>query len=166
MTRSLCVLNGVDGKHGRYDAATMARFTVLEHPLAGDLLTRLRDRETGPAEYRSLARRLGRLLVIEATRDLPTQARAVQTPLEPFEGTELATGVVVIPVLRAGLSLLDAVVDLYPDAVVGYLGMERTSTRTNPATTTRSSLPCRAGARWSLIRCWPRAGRAARRCGT
>ena len=103
----------------------MAPFTVLEHPLAGDLLTRLRDRETGPAEYRSLARRLGRLLAIEATRDLPTRARAVQTPLEPFEGTELATGVVVIPVLRAGLSLLDAVVDLYPDAVVGYLGMER-----------------------------------------
>jgi uracil phosphoribosyltransferase len=103
----------------------MATFTLLDHPLAGDLLTRLRDRETGPAEYRSLTRRLGRLLVIEATRDLPTQPRTVRTPLEPFEGTQLATGLVAIPVLRAGLGLLDAVVDLYPDAVVGYLGMER-----------------------------------------
>ncbi len=103
----------------------MATLTVLDHPLAGDLLTSLRDRETGPAEYRSLTRRLGRLLVIEATRDLPTQPFTVQTPLETFEGTRLATGIVAIPVLRAGLGLLDAVVDLYPDAVIGYLGMER-----------------------------------------
>jgi uracil phosphoribosyltransferase len=49
----------------------------------------------------------------------------VDTPLEPFEGTKLARGLVAIPVLRAGLGLLDAVTDLYPDAVVGYLGMER-----------------------------------------
>ena len=90
----------------------MPSLTVLDHPLAADLLTRLRDRETGPADYRSLTRRLGRLLVIEATRDLPTEPAPVQTPLEAFE-------------LRAGLGLLDAVVDLYPDAVVGYLGMER-----------------------------------------
>ncbi len=103
----------------------MGSFTVLDHPLAGDLLTRLRDETTGPADYRSLTRRLGRLLVIEATRDLPTEAVMVNTPLEPFEGSRLATGLVAIPVLRAGLGLLDAVVDLYPDAVVGYLGMER-----------------------------------------
>ena len=108
-----------------YDAATMAILTVIDHPLAGDLLTRLRDRGTGPAEYRSLARSLGRLLVVEATRDLPTEPRSVHTPLESFEGTQLATGLVVVPVLRAGLGLLDAVIDLYPDAVVGYLGMER-----------------------------------------
>jgi uracil phosphoribosyltransferase len=103
----------------------MASLTVLDHPLARDLLTRLRDETTGPADYRSLTRRLGRLLVIEATRDLPTVAVEGHTPLEPFEGSRLAEGLVVIPVLRAGLGLLDAVIDLYPDAVVGYLGMER-----------------------------------------
>ncbi len=103
----------------------MPSFTVLEHPLAGDLLTRLRDRSTGPADYRSITRRLGRLLVIEATRDLPVEESPVHTPLEPYTGTRLATGLVAIPVLRAGLGLLDAVVDLYPDAVIGYLGMER-----------------------------------------
>lgn len=103
----------------------MAAFTVLDHPLAADILTRLRDRETGPAEYRSLTRRLGRLLVIEATRDMGTEPWTVETPLERFDGTRLAEGLVAIPVLRAGLGLLDAVVDLYPDAVVGYLGMER-----------------------------------------
>jgi uracil phosphoribosyltransferase len=103
----------------------MADVTVLEHPLAGDLLTRLRDRTTGPAEYRVLTRRLGLLLVAEATRDLATGSRTVETPLETFEGTELVRGIVAIPVLRAGLGLLEAVVDLFPDAVVGYLGMER-----------------------------------------
>ena len=103
----------------------MADLTVLEHPLAGALLTRLRNRTTGPAEYRALTRRLGLLLVAEATRDLEVRASTVETPLEPFEGTELVRGIVAIPVLRAGLGLLEAVVDLYPDAVVGYLGMER-----------------------------------------
>jgi uracil phosphoribosyltransferase len=103
----------------------MAALTLVDHPLAGDLLTRLRDRTTGPAEYRALARRLGTLLVSEATRDMPVEPATVETPLERFEGTRLAQGLVAIPVLRAGLGLLDAVVDLYPDAVVGYLGMER-----------------------------------------
>jgi uracil phosphoribosyltransferase len=103
----------------------MASFRVLEHPLAGDLLTRLRDRDTGPAEYRALTRRLGTLLVIEATRDMAMTASTVDTPLERFQGSKLAKGLVAIPVLRAGLGLLDAVVELYPDTVVGYLGMER-----------------------------------------
>ena len=103
----------------------MPSFTVVDHPLAGDLLTRLRDETTGPAEYRALTRRLGLLLVAEATRDLATSPRDVVTPLEPFEGTQLAEGLVAIPVLRAGLGLLEAVTELYPDAVVGYLGMER-----------------------------------------
>jgi uracil phosphoribosyltransferase len=103
----------------------MASFRLLEHPLAGDLLTRLRDRDTGPAEYRALTRRLGILLVVEATRDMATTASAVDTPLERFQGSKLAKGLVAIPVLRAGLGLLDAVVGLYPDTVVGYLGMER-----------------------------------------
>ena len=103
----------------------MPSFTVVDHPLAGDLLTRLRDETTGPAQYRALTRRLGLLLVAEATRDLATSPRAVVTPLEPFAGTQLAEGLVAIPVLRAGLGLLEAVTELYPDAVVGYLGMER-----------------------------------------
>ena len=103
----------------------MPSFKVVDHPLAGDLLTSLRDETTGPAEYRALTRRLGLLLVAEATRDLATSPRAVVTPLEPFEGTQLAEGLVAIPVLRAGLGLLEAVTELYPDAVVGYLGMER-----------------------------------------
>ncbi len=99
--------------------------TVVDHPLAADLLTRLRDKRTGPAEFRSLTRRLGAILVVEATRTLAVAPVDVETPLEPFTGSTLAVDLVAIPVLRAGLGLLDAVTDLYPDTMVGYLGMER-----------------------------------------
>jgi uracil phosphoribosyltransferase len=99
--------------------------TVLDHPLAGELLTRLRDRTTGPAEYRARTRRLGALLVLEATRDMAVAPHDVETPLEGFAGTRMVKGLVAIPVLRAGLGLLDAVTDLYPETIVGYLGMER-----------------------------------------
>jgi uracil phosphoribosyltransferase len=99
--------------------------TVLDHPLADDILARLRNRETGPAEFRALTRRLGTLLVAEATRGLPTEPVAVDTPLESTKGQAIVGGLVAIPVLRAGLGLLDSVTDLYPWTVVGYLGMER-----------------------------------------
>lgn len=101
------------------------RITVLDHPLAHDLLARLRERETGPAEFRTLTRRLGWLLVTEATLDLETEPVAIETPMEPTKGRRLSEPLVAIPVLRAGLGLLDAVTDLYPDTIVGYLGLER-----------------------------------------
>ena len=103
----------------------MPNLTVLDHPLAHDLLARLRTRETDPAQFRTLTRRLGWLLTLEATRDLATEATTVQTPLEPMQGRHLIEQLVAVPVLRAGLGLLDAVTDLYPDTVVGYLRMER-----------------------------------------
>ena len=103
----------------------MADLTVLDHPLAHDLLARLRQRETDPAQFRTLTRRLGWLLVMEATRDLAIEPIDVQTPMETTQGQRISEHLVAIPVLRAGLGLLDAVTDLYPDTVVGYLGMER-----------------------------------------
>lgn len=99
--------------------------TVVEHPLAHDLLSHLRERDTGPAEFRTLTRRLGWLLVIEATRDLMTEATTIDTPLEETKAFRIGEPLVAIPVLRAGLGLLDAATDLYPDTVVGYLGLER-----------------------------------------
>jgi uracil phosphoribosyltransferase len=99
--------------------------TVLDHPLALDLLGRLRDEHTPPDTFRTLTRRLGWLLVLEATRDLASDTVTIRTPLEETPGTRLAEPLVAIPVLRAGLGLLDATTDLFPDTVVGYLGMER-----------------------------------------
>jgi uracil phosphoribosyltransferase len=98
---------------------------VIDHPLARDLLAELRDEATTPQRFRTLTRRLGWLLVIEATRDLATDRVEVTTPMERTTQHRLAEQVVAVPVLRAGLGLLESVTDLYPDAVVGHLGLER-----------------------------------------
>ena len=101
---------------------------VLEHSLAAHLLTRLRDKTTPPEQFRPLTRSLTQLLLVEATRKHPTRPHTVQTPLEEFEGVALAGGVVAVPVLRAGLGMLDPVLDLLPEATVGYVGLERDET--------------------------------------
>ena len=89
--------------------------TVLDHPLAHDLLTALRDRTTPPDRFRTLTRRLGWLLVMEATRDLATRDRRRRHAAGAARETRrIAERLVAIPVLRAGLGLLDAVTDLYP----------------------------------------------------
>lgn len=110
----------------------MADLIVMDHPLAHDLLARLRTRETDPAQFRTLTRRLGWLLILEATRDLATEPVTIDTPMEPMQGAHLIEKLVAVPVLRAGLGLLDAVTDLYPDTVVGYLGMERDEVTLQP----------------------------------
>lgn len=99
--------------------------TVLEHALAAHLLAQLRDEQTPPPRFRSLTRALTQLLVAEATRALPTSAITVKTPLEETPGATLANGLVIVPVLRAGLGMLDATLDLLPEAAVGYVGLER-----------------------------------------
>lgn len=99
--------------------------TVVSHPLAESLLTELRDRNTAPSRYRRLCHRLTTLLAVEATRHLPLKPKTVQTPLETFEGRELATGVVIVPVLRAGLGMVEPILALIPDAQVGHVGIER-----------------------------------------
>lgn len=114
--------------------------TVLHHPVVDHWMTRLRDRNTEPAQFRVLCKRITWFLVIEATRDLPTSADRVETPLEPFEGRTLDRNMVVVPILRAGLGMLEAVTDMFPRIAVGYLGLERDHT-TAIARTYYSKLP-------------------------
>ncbi len=99
--------------------------TVVDHPLVQHLLSSLRDRGTSPPLFRTLTRRLTLALVLEATHDLPTESRAVETPLETTEGSFLGPDLVAIPILRAGLGMLEAVTDAFPDVSVGYIGLER-----------------------------------------
>ncbi|MGH2735338.1 MAG: uracil phosphoribosyltransferase, partial [Actinomycetota bacterium] len=107
--------------------------TVVEHPLAGHLLLALRDRTTPPSLFRAITKRLTTVLMIEATRDLATHPLTVETPLEPAEGAALARPIVAVPILRAGLGMLDAVVDLFPEVRVGYLGLERDEATFQPS---------------------------------
>jgi uracil phosphoribosyltransferase len=98
--------------------------TVVDHPLAGALLTQLRDRETAPPVFRTLAKRLALALTVEAIRDLPVGSIRVRTPLEETQGATLPE-LVAVPILRAGLGMLEAVTELVPEVAVGYIGLER-----------------------------------------
>lgn len=101
---------------------------VVDHPLVQDALLTLRDARTGPEEFRRIATRISVLLAAEAMRDLPTRSDIVQTPLGPAQGHRVRGDVVVVPVLRAGLGMLDAVLALLPGARVGHLGLQRDET--------------------------------------
>jgi uracil phosphoribosyltransferase len=98
---------------------------VVRHPLVEDALMRLRDRGTACGEFRVLARRVSLLITVEATRDLALAPASVETPLETAEVQRLAARPVAVPVLRAGLGMLDAFLELVPTAQVGYVGLER-----------------------------------------
>ncbi len=106
--------------------------TILDHPLAGDLLTILRNRETQPPEFRQIAERLGYLLVAEALADMQTDEVSIETPLESTTGTALHRPVVAVAVLRAGLGLLESVLTLVPDAAIGFAGVQRNEETAEP----------------------------------
>lgn len=107
--------------------------TVVDHPLAQHLLAALRDVRTTPATFRVLTNRLSSILMVEATRDLPTRPGTVRTPLEEAPCRLLAEPIVAVPILRAGLGMLDAVVELFPEVRVGYLGLERDEATFQPS---------------------------------
>ena len=98
---------------------------VVRHPLIEDALGRLRDRATPCDEFRRLAKRVSLLLAAEATRDLALGEAPVQTPLERTIAHAVSSRVVAVPVLRAGIGMLEAFLELVPQAQVGYFGLER-----------------------------------------
>jgi uracil phosphoribosyltransferase len=98
---------------------------LVNHPLVHDALVELRDQQTAPEHFRRAARRISVLLAAEAMREIPTSEVSVATPLAPAPGRRIGTDVVVVPVLRAGLGMLDAVLELVPDARVGHIGLQR-----------------------------------------
>jgi uracil phosphoribosyltransferase len=98
---------------------------IVDHPLLHDIMARLRDRQTSSEDYRALTYRISTFLVAEATRNLPTREVEVDTPLEKTTVRRLASRVVAVPVLRAGIGMLQAFVDLVPGTEVGYFGLQR-----------------------------------------
>ncbi|MSD82953.1 uracil phosphoribosyltransferase [Lactobacillus curvatus] len=104
----------------------MAKFTVLNHPLIQHKLTIIRNKETGTKVFREVANEIAELMVYEITRDLAMEDVEVETPMGPaiekqLSGKKLA----VVPILRAGLGMVDGVLELIPAAKVGHIGMYR-----------------------------------------
>ena len=123
---------------------------LLQHPLGAHVLTHLRDKSTKPALFRTLSYQISLLLALEATRDLATEAKPIETPMEPMAGHVLAKPLVVVPILRAGLGMLQPFHDIFPHVSVGYVGLERDHT-TAVARSYYCKLPPLAGARVLVV---------------
>jgi len=102
--------------------------TVIAHPLVQHNLARLRDRRTQPQEFRRLLGEIAALMIYEATRSFGVKKISVQTPLESARGFQLEREIVLVPVLRAGLGMLDSILQLIPHARVGFIGLKREET--------------------------------------
>ena len=110
----------------------MSRVVAVAHPLIQHHLAKLRDHATPPAEFRQLIQRLAVLLAYEATQDLTLQTIPVQTPLAETRGQVLSQRIALVPILRAGLGMVDAVLNLIPTAEVWHLGMYRDEATARP----------------------------------
>ncbi len=107
--------------------------TVVDHPVAQEALTHLRDQDTSNQIFRAEMRRLSLVVVAEATRQVPTTARSVTTPLATTQGVRLANRPVLVPILRAGLGMLPAAMELLPDADIAVVGVQRDETTHEPS---------------------------------
>ena len=104
----------------------------VQHPLVKHHVTRLRNKDTRPSEFRNLVRRLSALMAYEATKDLLVKPHAVETPLTDAEGSQVIGRIGLVPILRAGLGMVDPVLDLLPMAEVWHLGLYRDEDTAQP----------------------------------
>mgnify|MGYP002631099674 CR=1 FL=1 len=103
---------------------TMALHNI-DHPLARTLISQLRDKDTTSEAFRAASYRITQLLVIEATRTLPTTRYRLLTPLEETEGHRIDLPITLVPIIRAGISMVEPTLGILPHATVGYIGLER-----------------------------------------
>lgn len=110
----------------------MKKVNVINHPLAQQKLARLRERTTDQANFRLLLGDIAMFLVYEATRDLATKPTLVETPMAPCKGRALKRDVLLVPILRAGLGMLDAALRIIPEAETGFVGLKRDEATLEP----------------------------------
>ena len=118
----------------------MSLVTVISHPLVQHNLTRLRDKRTGPEDFRRGLGEAAALMVYEATRSFETRPVSVATPLARTRGAALKREVILVPILRAGLGMLNTILQLVPHARVGFIGLKRHE-KSLKATVYHRSLP-------------------------
>ena len=123
---------------------------LVDHPLVHDALVELRNKRTAPDRFRCAASRISVLLAAEALREVDSSDVTVDTPLGPAPGRTITRDVVVVPVLRAGLGMLDAVLALVPHARVGHIGLQRDET-TALASQYYAKLPARLASSFVLM---------------
>jgi uracil phosphoribosyltransferase len=111
----------------------LPNLVIVDHPLVQHKLTRMRDRTTGTRDFKALVNEISMLMAYEATKDLPLEAVDVETPLERMTGRHLAgKKLALVPILRAGLGMVEGITQLVPHARVGHIGMYRDETTLEP----------------------------------
>ena len=105
---------------------TFPNLTVLSHPLIQHKLTILRDRHTTTRDFKQLVNEIATLMAYEVTKDLPTEPVTIETPLETMEGRQVSgKKLTLVPILRAGLGMVEGIAQLIPSARVGHIGLYR-----------------------------------------
>jgi uracil phosphoribosyltransferase len=108
------------------------RLVIVDHPVLADRLSVMRSTDTPHGQFRQALLDASAILAVEATRELPVTAVDVQTPLEATTGSRLPREIAIVPVLRAGLAMVEGFLRLLPDARVGHLGMQRDEEELTP----------------------------------
>lgn len=109
-----------------------SNITVLDHPVVSRDLSILRDKTTDIVEFRTAMARVATILAYTSLKELPLQETSIETPITHTRGYRIDTDIIVVPILRAGLTLVDAIMNFIPDAKVGHLGMYRDETTHEP----------------------------------
>jgi uracil phosphoribosyltransferase len=107
-------------------------YIEVRHPLVQHKLSLVRDKATGSKLFRELVGEISKFLAYEALREIPTEPVAVETPLETAQCHRVTSEIVLVPILRAGIGMLDALTDLVPNARIGFLGMYRDPVTSKP----------------------------------
>ncbi len=103
----------------------MSKVVVLKHPLIDHKMSMIRDKHTGTKAFRETVSEVGALITYEITRDLETVSKQIETPICETTAHELAKQVVIVPILRAGLGMVEGIHDIIPTAKVGHVGLYR-----------------------------------------
>ena len=132
------------------DAAELPNVRLVSHPLIEHKLAILRDVSTPTFQFRMLVDEISHLMIFEATRDLALKDVSVQTPVAQAQAKKLATKVMICPILRAALGMLESVFKIIPNASVGFLGFQRNE-KTAQAEFFYAKLPADAGERVAIV---------------
>lgn len=107
-------------------------FVVLNHPLVDDYISKIRNKNTATADFRSYVEKLSVMLAYECGRELLTKKKNIETPLARISGHEVSQDIILVPILRAGLGLVNGFLQIYPNAVVSHMGIYRNETNLRP----------------------------------
>lgn len=112
----------------------MGKLVVLRHPLIDHKMTKIRDKFTGTKDFRETVNEIGGLMAYEITRDFQTKAIEIETPIAKMQAQQLDKEVIIVPILRAGLGMVEGIHNLIPTAKVGHIGIYRDEETLEPKT--------------------------------